>query len=143
MTCSGCTSLEEIAIPKTAVEIRDGAFDNCTSLKKFYCYSTDVPLTSNKWGQKYEIFGPMVDLSKATLYVPESSIEKYKADTPWSKFGTILPLSDDETRIDASSIDKIQHMQYYTIGGSIHKFPKSGIYIVKKSNGEIKKVILK
>ena len=51
-------------------------------------------------------FGSYYDnqhLNYATLYVPASAINEYKATTPWWWFGTILPIEDATTQIDAAS----------------------------------------
>ena len=48
-------------------------------------YASQVPETSSLAFQN-------VSISSATLYVLESSVDSYKTTTPWSWFGTILPI---------------------------------------------------
>ena len=38
-------------------------------------------------------------ISTATLHVPAVSLEAYKATAPWSGFGTIVALTNEETAI--------------------------------------------
>ena len=52
------------------------------------------------------------DIVNATLYVPASALEYYKNSYPWNCFGTILPMTEEQTpvksvldgdRVDASA----------------------------------------
>ena len=36
----------------------------------------------------------------ATLYVPEVMLATYQSTDPWSRFGTILPLSEEQVSVD-------------------------------------------
>lgn len=64
----------------------------CRSLKDMYCHAEEVPYT---WSD------PFYDtpINRATLHVPVTAIENYKATKPWSEFGSIVPLTDEETDI--------------------------------------------
>ncbi|MBO4598470.1 MAG: hypothetical protein J5676_11450 [Bacteroidaceae bacterium] len=82
--------------------IEYAAFWHCPNLKTVYCYATKLPETSEN------AFGSYNDnqhfyINYATLYVPASVINEYKATAPWSWFGTILPIEDATTQIDATS----------------------------------------
>ena len=104
--CMGCSSMETVSIPSTMSYIDDTVFDLCLSLKLVYCYAASIPeIGKDIFDKQYEIFN-MVDLPNATLYVPASSLEQYKETTPWSRFGTILPLSDD-TGIEAMGVEDL------------------------------------
>ena len=69
---------------------------NCTGLTSVYCYAKKVPRI-----ECYTFYG----VYKATLYVPEESIEAYKADYYWQDFGTVLPIDDIENGIRIDSIN--------------------------------------
>ena len=59
------------------------AFAYCEELTDVYCYAEKVPFTeSDAFDGSY--------IEYATLHVPASSIEQYKATAPWSNFGTIV-----------------------------------------------------
>lgn len=45
------------------------------------------------------------NIKSATLYVPASALESYKATAPWSSFGTILAVKED-TGVEGVAADK-------------------------------------
>ena len=61
-------------------------------LKDVFCYANNVPTTKTS---------AFVDssISTATLHVPAASIGTYQATLPWSGFGCIVPLTDEEMAI--------------------------------------------
>ncbi|WP_158215888.1 leucine-rich repeat domain-containing protein [Prevotella sp. P5-92] len=80
-------NLSKIVLGKNVTQIRAQAFSN-SQIKEFTITSEEPPyLYPNVFGTQ--------DLSKATLYVPESKTEYYQTTEPWSKFGKILTLSGD------------------------------------------------
>ena len=80
-------NLSKIVLGKNVTQIRAQAFYN-SQLEEFTITGEEPPyLYSNVFGSQ--------DLSKATLYVPESKAGYYQATEPWSKFGKILTLSGD------------------------------------------------
>jgi hypothetical protein len=95
-----CEDLTSVVIPGTVTRVVY-AFTGCKKLKDVYCYAENVPVA---YVEDF-VVSPFlsVDLSAATLHVPASSVDKYKADEYWGKFGTILPIEDGTTRIDATS----------------------------------------
>ena len=83
-----CKSITNITIGNNIKSIEAAAFDNCTELKDIYCYATDVPnATSNSFGTY---------LTNKTLHIPAEAITKYQTTVPWSSFGTILTLDEEE-----------------------------------------------
>lgn len=78
-------SLTSIVIPESVTSIGLYAFRFCNSLAEVVCKAKVAP-------QLYrDVFSNDI-LSKATLYVPEESVESYKADSEWKKFSDIQPL---------------------------------------------------
>lgn len=78
-------SLTSIVIPESVTSIGLYAFRFCNSLAEVVCKAKVAPQL------KSEAFSNDI-LSKATLYVPEESVESYKADGEWKKFSDIQPL---------------------------------------------------
>ena len=79
------------------------------------------------------------EIEEAILHVPAASVEIYRQTDPWSGFGRIVPLTDE----DPTSIKGIlqsDHLngEYYDLKGRKVNNPKKGLYI---RNG--RKVIVK
>lgn len=127
-TFSNCFRLETVRLPKSITFVGMWAFFGC-SLKEFYCEATEVPSTYNN---------PFYDanIENATLYVPKSSVELYKATDPWSRFGNILP--DPTTGISEVEMPSDKPDVYYDVKGHHVDHPLKGLYI---RNG--KKVVIK
>lgn len=128
---SFCKTLTFISIPEGVTSIGDWAFDSCSSLTSVVCYAEKVPYLGNY------VFSS-VPTGKASLYVPESALEDYKAETQWNSFRMILPLEEIPLGISNIEADD-SNAPYYTLDGKRVDTPtQKGIYI---RNG--KKVIVK
>ena len=85
---SGCSDLTSVTIPNSVTSIDEDAFAKCPELTDVYCYAEKVPSTdSEAFKDSY--------VEYATLHVPTAAMEDYKANAPWSSFGTIVNLSGD------------------------------------------------
>ena len=79
-----------------------------------------------------------VSQSDATLYVYASVIDAYKAIEPWSSFGTILPIDEEDpsavetlpaSEDGTSTMDAADAPIYDMVGRRLAEKPTSGIYI--------------
>ena len=128
---NGCESLTSINIPSSVTRLGDYCFSNCKSIKTMTC---EIPtaIEGNFFRET------LIDY--ATLYVPESSLDSYKATSPWSSFGTILPISTTgigETATNGvSGIDAI-----YDIEGKRCNGTNRGLSIIRMSDGTTRKVL--
>lgn len=86
---NACKSLKTIRLPKSIKSIDSYAFANCGNLEAVYCSAEAVP-------SAYPDAFTFSNIEYSKLYVPESSISSYKDKTPWSLFGTILPININE-----------------------------------------------
>lgn len=89
-------------IPKSIRIIEKSAFSDCV-LEKLYCYAKDVPYAVGAFSSK---------ISKATLYVPASSLSLYQETEPWSNFGEILPL--DEKKCATPTINYVNGKLHFS-----------------------------
>ena len=77
--CANNKLLVRVSLPSTVTNIGDYAFYSCKAMRNLYCYSDNPPICGI-----YPFYG--VDKSKCTLYVPETSIEKYTTDNVFKEF---------------------------------------------------------
>ena len=84
------TSITQVELPSTLVEIRPSAFSSVTGITSVTCLATTPPDSGNYFADAvYE---------NATLYVPMRSLERYMNAEGWSKFQNIegIDTGDDE-----------------------------------------------
>ena len=93
----GCTGLTSVTIPNSVTTIGYWAFYKCTNLTDVYCHATTVPETRS------DAFNHS-NATNATLHVPATAIESYRATAPWSNFGTIVAIEGSEEDGDEPSI---------------------------------------
>ena len=85
----GCSGLTSVTIGNSVKSIGIHTFGDCTELTDVYCFAENVPSTeSDAFANSY--------VEYATLHVPAGTIEDYKTTAPWSSFGTIVALTDEE-----------------------------------------------
>lgn len=111
-------------------------FFGCYNLKDVYCLAEDVPILKND-----AFYG--VNTSSACLHVPASSIEQYNATEPWSGFGTIVPLPDEDDIADTkASNSTIEITRYNTYGHQIGT-PQKGVNIIHYNDGTTRRIMIK
>ena len=82
---SGCSSLESITIPQGVTSIEEYAFMGCSSLKTITCKAVTPPTIENEY--------TFSEVDKSIpVYVPEGSIETYKATTYWREFTNFMSI---------------------------------------------------
>ena len=81
----GCSGMASLTIGSGVKNIGGRVFASCPDLTDVYCMAENVPSTSSD-----AFTGSYIEYAK--LYVPTTSINAYKAKTPWKDFGTILSL---------------------------------------------------
>ena len=131
---SRCTGLTSITLGNSLTTIDYSAFFCCKSLLNIYCYAEQIP-TSDIY-----IFSGTPQ-TEATLHVPTVALDAYKTTVPWSAFGNIVALTDDDPKPTGINIvhgEGLRVNDYYDLQGRKVANPEKGIYIV---NG--KKMVMK
>ena len=100
-----CDGLTSVTIPESVTSIGEFAFECCSNLKDVYCSATNPPVAQHyiKFDMYYSGYADSFDsqtIGQATLHVPASAINAYKTTEPWSKFGTIVALSNTDTEVE-------------------------------------------
>lgn len=121
---NGCSSLTNIEIPESVTSISESAFAQCYSLTEVYSMSLTPPNFPNgkQWVFDDETY------HAATLYVPESAIESYKAADGWSKFMKIVGITPNGIEKIMSESEKEQKI-YDIQGRRLHNLQR-GLNIV-------------
>lgn len=79
---SGCSSLSEAVLPSTITSIGYGAFGACSSLTSVYIAATTPP----QLGDNAFTLSAGIIHNQLKIYVPQTSLSKYKADPKWSEY---------------------------------------------------------
>ena len=75
--------------------------------------------------------------------MPAASLEQYKATSPWSGFGSIVPLDDPDGIEDIKASEDVTEIARYDISGRMIGKPQKGINIIRYSDGTTRKVLVK
>jgi len=97
---AGCSKLSELTLGESVGSLDSNSFGNCNDLTNVYCYAATPP--SVGYSDPFE--GSYPEL--VNLYVPQSSLEIYKKNDYWKKFGTIKAIEggDGEKQCDIPTI---------------------------------------
>ena len=135
-----CINLISIVVPSTINKIGQWSFSHCSALKDFYIYAENCPDTDKNTFEETPI-------ENATLHVPAASVETYKQTAPWSGFGKIVALTDNDPKPAGIRIleadDHLYPVSIYSIDGRRSSNPQHGLNIIRMSDGTTKKVLLK
>ena len=118
-TFYGCTNLKTVTIGKSVSNIQASAFAECKGLESVVCLAENPPLAASKTFENSYI-------EYVTLEVPEISVDKYKSQEPWSKFGQIKPFTGIKLG-DANGDDAVNVTDILAIANYILKIPMTTI----------------
>ena len=115
--------MTSVTIGSGVESIETKAFANCPELLGVYCYAEKVPSTySDAFDGSYPEY--------ANLHVPDASVDSYKATAPWSSFGKIVALTEDETGIDELKGENgTKNSALYDLSGRRVQKGQKGVFI--------------
>jgi len=140
------TNLSAVTIPSSITTIGDKAFKGCSNLKSITVYITtpiSLAVAGTRGSDGASVFEG-VDKTTCVLYVPDGSVDLYKAAPVWCEFKHIVPIST-LTGINGVNVTEGEPFDIYNLQGrkvkskayDLKGLPR-GIYII---NG--KKVAVK
>ncbi len=125
--------LKDLTIGKKISSIPD--MTSCVKLEKIVVHGTTPPTAIGFANKTY---------LDCKLYVPFGCKEKYMNADVWKNFWNIYEMDYDPTGINNTKTgNPSQSETYYTIEGKRVISSQKGVYIVKKSDGTVKKVYVK
>lgn len=128
-----------VEIGKSVESISTGAFSGCSLLEEVRCYSsTPARIKSDTFDTDH--------FNKAVLYVPEGSINNYKADEYWKLFRKInefeVPGEGGIDSVEASASQKTELCRYDLTGAAVDNGYK-GVVVIVYSDGSRSKAYSK
>jgi len=155
-TFYGCSGLTSVTIGNSVTSIGESAFNGCSNIVSVYSLNeTPAKIQSSSFYSKC--------YTNATLYVPQGSLEAYKAADGWKKFVNIVEFDptgiEDVTEEDAPAFEitdggiKFTDAEgkavavYTTAGALVEKIDSyageeitldKGVYIVRVGNKTVK-----
>ena len=118
-----CRGLTSVTIGNSVTSIGSEAFASCPNLEKVICHAENVPSTDT-----YAFKDSYIEY--ATLMVPDASKENYKAANPWKKFGSIVPITEQELSIETLDVDGAAPAVVYDLQGHRLAQPQKGLNII-------------
>ena len=103
---AGCTRLSFVTIGSSVTSIGEGAFSECTNLKKVYSLNPVPPVIKEYTFSFYD----------ADLFVPQRCLSAYKSAKVWSKFSNI---KEFQVTVKAESISLNEHSANLMIGDTL------------------------
>ena len=139
----GCSGLTSITIPNSVTSIGTSAFYECNVLEKVVSLIEEpfeIVGKEDSWNQCFDTN----TFKNATLYVPEGTIDRYKATTGWKDFDHIVvPDAVKELRAEESLKTDEGLKEVYRLDGRRGSKMQRGINVVRKKNGTTQKVLVK
>lgn len=128
--CQSCKKLTKVTLPYTVAKIGEYAFYSCAALANFYCLATTPPTCG---------FWPFYGINQETcvLYVPQASVDTYKADNNFKNFKIIEGVA--QTGLTQVGTDQPVVVARYMLNGSVAPAGYRGITVVRMSDGTCRK----
>ena len=138
-----CTGLTYLSLPSTLKTMTHQCFINCRNLLDVYIYATEVPQSNGS----VSFYG---GAKGCTLWVPEGTLEAYKADRGCGFMWFALQTGNSIKEMTSSGIGvveagrgSVEETERYTLDGRRIEKPVRGVNIVRFSDGSTRKEMVK
>ena len=130
---SGCSSIEYFSFGSAMQSIGKEAFSDCTAMTKLISHAMTPPVCDSQ---------ALDDISKwvCTLSVPKGTVSSYQQAAQWKEFFFI---DEGATGIQRTVSNDSKSFRTYNINGYEQNGQQRGLNIIKKSDGTVKKVMVK
>ena len=141
-------NLTNVTIPSSITSIKDNAFKGCSNLESITVYNTtpiNLSVAESRGTTRSDGSSVFEGVNKATcvLYVPDASVELYKAAPVWKEFMHIVPMST--TGIKGVTMTDDECFDIYNLQGqkvkskatNLNGLPR-GIYIINGKKYAVK-----
>lgn len=132
-----CPNLTSVIIPNSVTCIGISAFDLCKGLTNIHNYAiTPQAIDTTVFGgvslESEGIQYAPVDKSTCKLYVPEKSIELYRAAEGWKDFVNILPIAEEDVGVTTTTTETTATISWPQVTGAA-----SYELVIKDKDGNI------
>jgi hypothetical protein len=98
-----CTGVKTINIGSSVTRIGANAFTGCKEVESIVCHAVYPPMCGENPFSGYSVDDCIVNF--IPVYVPDESVNWYKADSKWSYFLNIRPMSEIEPVAEGEKFD--------------------------------------
>ncbi len=131
-----CPNLEKITIGQGVRELSDSAFVDCLNLKTIVSLIDQDDL----WSFNENVFAESV-FENAMLIVPTERVGQYQEKNGWNHFQNIM---DPETALSIKMPNAdVKAMEIYMLDGRRSDRIRSGVNIIRNSDGSVRKLSTK
>lgn len=130
----GCSNLATVKIPNTETIINSQAFGMCENLLDVFCFGEKMPKVAN------DIFKDS-DIKYSNLHVPQDLLDTYKTTYPWSEFGNIIALTENELSVANTHSEIDTSRKIYLLNGCESSHLQKGLNIIYVKKGKNYKII--
>ncbi|MCQ2254846.1 MAG: leucine-rich repeat protein [Bacteroidaceae bacterium] len=102
----GCSGLTSVTIPNSVTSIGNSAFSYCSNLQELTCLASEVPTLGSS------VFSGTKYITSGVLYVPQGSVEAYKAASQWKSWKSIEGIKESLELIDGEAYTNAEEKTY-------------------------------
>lgn len=133
-----CYGITSITLPDSLTAMGAYSICYCDNLKEVYAPAKTPAVLDPDLEPFFEL-----NMAAITLYVPEESVEAYKAAPVWKDFGKIQGHDFSQGVQGVDMTEDVVPVAYYDLQGRRVGSDSKGVVIIRYSDGSVKKVVLK